>query len=63
MMFIWWDFLLKIVPMCITFSNMLIHLLTMFAMFIRSMQVIKLKLSINQFRFNLTFIYSFVLLY
>jgi hypothetical protein len=44
MMFMWWNSLLKIVPMSIIISNMLIHVLTMFVMFIMSMQVIQIKI-------------------
>jgi len=52
MMFMWCDIFLKIVPMCIILwntllqsrSNMLIYVLTMFVMFIMSMQVIKIEI-------------------
>jgi hypothetical protein len=72
MMFIWWDSLQKIVPMCIILwntllqsrSNMLIHVLTMFVMFLMPMQVIKIEIEyINQFRFNLIYTSIFILLY
>jgi hypothetical protein len=67
LMFLWWDSLLKIVPMCIIFPNMSIHVVTMFAMFTMSIQAITIEIEYKliwvQSYFCFQFYFSFILLY